>query len=82
MAENKDHAGIIDSMTLDNIEANFAFVKQFFTDYPISEDRRGATRGGGGGVQRDIPPMIFFLFMRFVIPFCIRMFKIKAQIAR
>ena len=39
MAKSKNYTGIIDSVTLSNIEANSAFVKWFFADYPISEGR-------------------------------------------
>ena len=38
MAKAKNHTDIIDSVTLGNIETNFAFVKRV-TDYPNSEGR-------------------------------------------
>ena len=38
MAKAQNHTDIINSMTLCNIKDNSAFVKRFFTDYPISED--------------------------------------------
>ena len=39
MAKAKNHTDNIDSVTLDSIEANYAFVKRFVNDYPISEVR-------------------------------------------